>query len=144
MSAEHALVVNTSLAIPRSELTFRATRSGGPSGQHVNTSSTRVEVLWNVKRSASLHADQRARLVDKLASRLDGEGHLRVVSSEHRSQTRNREAAEERLVTLVRRALVVPKARRRTRPSRSAIEQRLRTKKRRGETKRDRSRRDFD
>ena len=144
MSADRALVVNSSLTIPRSELAFRATRAGGPGGQHVNTSSTRVELLWNVRRSGALNPELRARLLDKLASRLDGDGTLRVVSSEHRSQTRNREAAETRLAGVVRRALVVPRVRHRTRPPRSAVDTRLREKKQRGEKKRDRGRRDFD
>jgi ribosome-associated protein len=144
VSAERALVVNASLTIPRSELTFRATRAGGPGGQHVNTSSTRIELLWNVPQSRALHEDDRARLLDKLASRLDGDGNVRVVSSEHRSQARNREAAEERLVDLVRHALVVRRKRHRTRPPRSAVAERLREKKRRADRKRERGRRDFD
>jgi ribosome-associated protein len=144
VSAARALVVNSSVTIPRSELTFRATRAGGPGGQHVNTSSTRVELLWNVRRSGAISPEDRARLLDRLASRLDGDGNLRVVSSEHRSQTRNREAAEDRLADVVRRALVVRRVRRRTRPPRSAVEGRIREKKQRGEKKRDRSRHDFD
>ena len=144
MSADGALVVSPSLSIPRSELTFRATRAGGPGGQHVNTSSTRIELLWNVRHSAALSADQRARLREKLASRLDSDGTLRVVSSEFRSQARNREAAEERLVDAVRRALVVRAKRHRTRPPRSAVDERLRRKKQRGDRKRERGRRDFD
>jgi len=144
VSDERALVVGPSVTIPRSELTFRATRAGGPGGQHVNTSSTRVELLWNVAQSSALSADERARLLERLASRLDGEGTLRVVSSEHRSQTRNRAAAEDRLVDVVRRALVVRRVRHRTRPSKAAVDARLREKKKRGDRKRERGRRDFD
>jgi ribosome-associated protein len=144
VSADRALVVNAFVTIPRSELTFRATRAGGPGGQHVNKSATRVEVLWNVRDSAALDDGQRARLLDRLAARLDGDGTLRVVSSEHRSQSRNREAAESRLADVVRRALVVRRVRHRTRPPRSAVEGRMREKKQRGEKKRERGRRDFD
>jgi ribosome-associated protein len=144
VSADRALVVSPSLTIPRSELTFRATRAGGPGGQHVNKASTRVELLWNARDSAALSDDDRARLMEKLAARLDGEGNIRVVSSEHRSQSRNRDAAEQRLADVVRRALVVRRVRRRTRPPRSAVDSRLREKKHRGETKRDRGRPDFD
>lgn len=139
-----AVFVSPELRIPRDELSFRASKSGGPGGQHVNTSSTRVELLWNVRRSRALSEEQRARLVAKLETRLDGEGELRVVSSEHRSQTRNRDAAEERLTRLVRAALAVPKTRRRTRPTRSGIEKRLQSKKKESAKKRARRERDFD
>ena len=135
---EAALVVDGELKIPRHELAFRASRSGGPGGQHVNTSSTRVEVLWNVAASRVITDEQRARIQEKLASRIDADGNVRVVGSAFRSQTRNREDAEERLAALVRRALVVPKARRKTRPSASAVEQRLRAKKLASDRKRER------
>ena len=114
---------------------MRASRSSGPGGQHVNTSSTRVEVRWNVRRSGALSEEERARLCEALASRLDSEGTLRVVASDSRSQLRNREAAERRLAELVRRALVVPKKRKPTKPSRAAKEARLREKKHRSERK---------
>ena len=122
------LVVDGAVTIPRSELEARASRSGGPGGQHVNTSSTRVEVRWNVVRSSAVTEPQRERLVARLASRLDGEGWIRVVASDSRSQRQNRERAEERLADLVRRALVVPKARRPTKPSRAAKQARLEDK----------------
>lgn len=129
MSGDGALVVDSGLQIPRSELTFRASRAGGPGGQHVNTSSTRVELLWNVERSRALSAEQRARLRDKLSARIDAAGNVRVVASANRSQLRNREDAEARLATLVRRALIIPKARRKTRPTKGSVEARLRSKK---------------
>lgn len=135
MTTESALVVDSELSIPRSELTFRATRAGGPGGQHVNTSSTRVELLWNVERSRAISADQRTRLRDKLGGRLDAQGNVRVVASAFRSQTRNRQDADERLATLIRRALAVPKARRKTRPSRAAVETRLHVKRKHSDKK---------
>lgn len=138
MSADSALIVNSDLSIPRSELTFRATRAGGPGGQHVNTSSTRVELSWNVESSRSLSEEQRARLRTTLDNRLDSQGNVRVVASAFRSQTRNRDAAEERLVALLLRALTPAKVRKRTRPSRAAKEKRLLSKRRRSETKRER------
>lgn len=138
MSAASALQVNEEVSIPRFELTFRASRAGGPGGQHVNTSSTRVELSWNVERSRSLSESQRSRLREKLASRLDGEGNVRVVASAHRSQARNRDDAEERLAALIRRALVVPKARKRTRPGRGAVESRLQLKRHTSDKKRER------
>lgn len=126
------------LLLPVSELDYRATRSGGPGGQHVNTSSTRIELWWNVGTSPTPTAAQRALLLDRLAGRLDGDGRLRIVASESRSQLRNREAATERLRELVAAALVVAKPRKRTRPSRAAKAARLEAKRRRSATKRDR------
>lgn len=134
--SDDGLRVNNTVTIPRTELVFHATRSGGPGGQHVNTSSTRIELLWSPAASDALTASQRARVLDKLAARLDAEGFVRVVSSESRSQRQNRVAAEERLAELVRRALVVPKKRIPTTPSRAAKARRLEGKRRRGEKKR--------
>lgn len=132
------LEVSAALRVPLAELDFRASRSGGPGGQHVNTSSTRVEVWWDVAGSPTLSEDQRQRLLARLASRLDGAGRLRLVSSTSRSQLRNREDVTERLRELVAEALTIPKVRKRTRPSRAAKAARLESKRRRGETKRER------
>lgn len=131
-----ALVVAPGVAIPRGELTARATRSGGPGGQHVNTSSSRIELTWNVRLTNALDDLQRARVMERLANRIDAGGELRVVASDSRSQLQNRRRAEERLVKLVRAALVVPKARRRTKPGKAAREARLADKKLRSERKR--------
>lgn len=138
--AGEGIVVNDRLTIPKSELTWRASRSGGPGGQHVNTSSTRIELLWNPAASVVLDDAMRARLLQKLASRIDGEGMLRIVASENRSQLKNRKAAAERLAEIVRQALVVQKKRRATKPSRGAKEARLGEKKQRSERKAQRRR----
>jgi ribosome-associated protein len=140
MSETPSLDVSPALRLPLAELEYRASRSGGPGGQHVNTSSTRVEVWWDVAASPSLSEAQRVRLLSRLASRLDGTGRLRLVSSGTRSQLRNREEVTERLRELVAKALVVPKARKRTRPSRAAKAARLEQKRRRAAVKRDRRR----
>ena len=132
------IAVNSRLLIPAAELTYRASRAGGPGGQHVNTSSTRIEVEWNVAESRVLSEAERGRLLDKLASRLDSRGVLRLVSAETRSQLQNRERVSERLADVVRAALVVPKVRKKTRPTKAAKERRLDTKKRRSVAKRDR------
>jgi ribosome-associated protein len=138
MSDESSLEVSPTLRVPLAELEYRASRSGGPGGQHVNTSSTRVEVWWDVAGSPSLTDEQRQRLLARLATRLDGGGRLRLVSGASRSQLRNREDVTERLRTMVAAALVVPKARKRTRPSRAAKAARLEAKRRRSATKRER------
>lgn len=132
------LEITPALLVPLAELDYRATRSGGPGGQHVNTSSTRIEVWWDLRASPTLSEEQRARLLQRLSSRLDGEGRLRVVASDSRSQLRNREAATERLRELVAAALAVPKPRKRTRPTRAAKAARLDAKRRRSALKRDR------
>ncbi len=129
------LRVNPALAIPLSELEYRATRSGGPGGQHVNTSSTRIELYWDVAASPSLNDEQRALILAKLAGRIDAAGTLRVVASTQRSQLQNREEATERLRSLLAGALRVPKRRKKTKPTRAAREARLQAKKRRSQTK---------
>ena len=138
------LRVTDSVAIPRAELEARASRAGGAGGQHVNTSSTRVELRWNVAASRALDDRARARVLHKLATRIDSEGVLRVVASKRRSQLQNREQAEERLVELVRDALAIPKPRRKTKPTRASKEKRLESKKRNAERKRDRGTRGWD
>ena len=138
MSDDALLAVNDSVWIPRAELTYRATRSGGPGGQHVNTSSTRVELAWDVGASPSVSDEERARIREKLSNRISGEGLLLLAASEHRSQNRNKEAVTERFVELVRQALVVQAKRKKTRPSRAAREARLHAKKHRSEVKRSR------
>jgi len=130
--------VNGRLAIPRDELEFRATRSSGPGGQHVNRTASRVEVVWRVRDSRVLGDADRARLLERLAPRLSDDGALRVTASDTRSQTRNRTLAEGRLAELVRRALVVPKVRRPTRPSRAVRAARAADKQRHSERKRER------
>lgn len=132
------LRVNSRVVIPRAELTVRVSRSSGAGGQHVNKTSSRVELVWNVATSAALTETQRAAVRERLASKLTEEGELRVVSSETRSQLQNRELAEARLAAIVRGALVVPKVRKATKPSRAAKQARLDEKKRTTEKKRER------
>jgi ribosome-associated protein len=141
---QNLLAVNESLSIPRSELDVRVSRSSGAGGQHVNKTSSRVEVFWNIITSRALSEEQRDRLRGKLASRITTEGSIRVVASESRSQSRNRDLAEERLADLVRQALVVPKKRRATKPTRAAKEARLESKKRQSHKKRERGNKSFD
>jgi ribosome-associated protein len=137
-AARNRLAVNESLSIPRTELDVRVSRSSGAGGQHVNKTSSRVEIFWNIVGSRAVNEEQRARLREKLASRLTTEGSIRVVASDMRSQSRNRELAEERLADLVRRALVIPRKRRATKPTRASKEARLDSKKRHSTKKRDR------
>ncbi len=124
--------------IPDDELTFRATRAGGPGGQHVNKTSTKIEVLWDVGRSAALSESQRQRIIEKLSNRIDADGVLRVAAGARRSQLQNRVAAVARINELVREALAEPKPRKRTKVPQRAREESLEEKKRRSETKQQR------
>jgi ribosome-associated protein len=117
--------------IPERELRWRFSRSSGPGGQGVNTTDSRVELIFDVAASAALTDQQRARVLQRLANRLV-DGVLTVVASEYRSQLRNRDAARARLAALLRAALAPdPPTRRPTRPSRAARERRLADKRRR-------------
>ncbi|MFZ2501303.1 MAG: alternative ribosome rescue aminoacyl-tRNA hydrolase ArfB [Nocardioides sp.] len=123
------------LVIPAAELTERFSRSSGPGGQSVNTTDSRVELIFDLSGSGALTETQRTRARRALAERLI-DGRIHVAASEHRSQLRNRIAARTRLATLLREALAPPPPRRRaTRPSRAARERRLDQKRHRSETK---------
>lgn len=135
------LVVGESVVIPRSELDVRTSRASGAGGQHVNKTSSRVEISWNIAESRALTDEQRERLLGRLESRLSEEGAIRVVASETRSQLRNREAAERRLAEVVAKALIVPRRRKPTKRPRSADEARLTEKKKHSDKKRERQRR---
>ncbi|MEX1050600.1 MAG: alternative ribosome rescue aminoacyl-tRNA hydrolase ArfB [Gemmatimonadales bacterium] len=130
--------------IPLDEITLKATRASGPGGQHVNKTSSRIEAVWNVFESPTLAESQRARILRKLGTRIDGRGNLRVVSDAQRSQVQNRAAAIARLQSLVATALVLPKVRRPTKPTKGAVERRIAQKKAHGARKRDRRKSDDD
>ena len=133
-----SIPIRSGVAVPRHELTYRATRSGGPGGQHVNTSSTRVELTWSAATSRALSPELRARALTRLASRLDGRNVLRLVSDRTRSQLQNKEDVTERFVAVLRAALTLPKARRATKVSKGIKAKRLDAKKRHSAKKADR------
>jgi ribosome-associated protein len=135
MPQDNFLEITPELRIPLSELDYRASRSGGPGGQHVNTSSTRIELWWDAAGSPSLTEEQRSQLIHRLGSRLDTGGRLRLVSSGSRSQLRNREDVTDRFRSTIAAALVVRKKRKVTKPSRAAKAARLEAKRRRSSTK---------
>ena len=132
------LRVSASLRIPMDELDWRFSRSGGPGGQHANTADTRVEVRFDVEASPSLGPRQRARLLERLGPV------VRVVASDSRSQSRNRDVAVERLRARLADALRVETPRRPTRPSKGAKERRLEAKRQHSDRKRLRSERPTD
>jgi ribosome-associated protein len=121
--------------IPEPEIDIRASRARGPGGQHVNKAATRIEVVWDMSASPSLTPQQRTRLLQRLGSRLDRRGRLRVVADEHRSQLRNREAALARLRALGGVALRPRKRRIPTKPTTASVQRRLDEKRRRASRK---------
>jgi len=120
--------------IPGSELSWSFGPSGGPGGQHANRSHTRAELSFDIAASGAFTDEEKHRLLTQLASRLR-DGTITVTSDESRSQWRNRAMARRRLANLLEAALVVPRQRRPTRPSRAARRRRLDTKRRRAATK---------
>lgn len=133
------IVINEDLAIPESELTFSASRSGGPGGQNVNKVSSRVTLTFDVSNSPSLNDEQRSRLMGRLQTRINKDGVLRVISQRTRSQDLNRQDAELRFVELLQNALRTDKTRHKTRVPVAAQKRRLDEKKQRSATKQSRS-----
>jgi len=132
------LTIRDGLVVPSGELRWRFSHSGGPGGQSVNTSDTRVELSLDLTTTTALTPAQRDRALSRLASRLV-DGVLTVTASEHRSQLRNRVAAETRLAETLRQAIAPPPAaRRRTSPTKASVRRRLDAKRRRSDLKRQR------
>jgi ribosome-associated protein len=130
------LRVSASVVIPEQELQWRFSRSSGPGGQGVNTTDSRVQLRWDITLTSALSEEQRARMLNRLGTRLTN-GVLQISASEQRSQLQNRDAAERRLVEIVRSALAPPaRARRATRPTRGSVERRIAGKRRRSDVKR--------
>lgn len=127
------------IAVPESEMTWRFSRSSGPGGQSVNTTDSRVELVWHLGDTAVLTDEQKALATSRLRGRLV-DGAITITASQYKSQHRNREAAKVRLESLLAQALIPPRPRRSTKPSRAARQRRLDDKKQRGQTKRLRQR----
>ena len=130
------LVVRRGVVIDGSELSWRATRAGGPGGQNVNRVRTKVELRFALRASTSLTSTVKARLRRLARSRLDAEGNIVVVSQVERTQRRNLEAARQVLSELIQQALVAKKHRKKTVPSRSARRKRLNDKRHQSDKKR--------
>lgn len=131
--------INERIAITEDELKFTASKSSGPGGQHVNKTSTRVTLWFDVANSQSLTQEDKEQIMDRLGNRINKAGILLVSSQGSRSQSANRELAVERFAELVREALEKVPARKKTRVSRAAKLRRLEAKRRHGALKRKRS-----
>jgi ribosome-associated protein len=127
------IVVRIGVVIPADALSFRAVRASGPGGQNVNKVSSKVELRVDLDRVEGLDSAARYRLL--ASAPLDADGHLFVTSQRTRDQSTNLDDAREKVRLLVERALVVPRTRRKTRPTRGSVERRLSDKKRRTQAK---------
>jgi ribosome-associated protein len=141
---DDGLFIRDDIVIPSNEIYISVSRAGGPGGQHVNKVSTRVTVRWNVKDTVVLSLVQKNRVIKNLKASLTKDGELVVYSSESRSQLQNKKIALDKLAQEVKKALIVPKKRMKTRISKSTKESRLRKKLLRSEVKKARSKKSLE
>lgn len=141
---EERVKIHNRLSIPGHELRFRFSKSGGPGGQHVNKTATKVELLFDVRHSPSLSDSQREKIEKKLQNRISAEGILRIEVQETRSQLKNRDLAISRFQQLLSDALKTHRRRIATSPTYQSREKRLKEKKKRAEIKKSRRRSDLD
>lgn len=132
---DDVLRINDWVSIPLDELGYRFSRSSGPGGQHVQKSSTRVELLFDVTHSPSLSDEDRSRVLKRLSGYIDSDGVLHLTAQSERSQLRNREEVVARFEALMRKALKRLKVRKTTKPTAASREKRLQTKRKRSRQK---------
>lgn len=130
-----SLRVNADIVIPASELQLSYARSAGPGGQNVNKVNTKAMLRWQVAATMSLPEAVRRRFLVRYANRINGDGELVLMADEHREQSRNTAACLEKLHAMITAVLVAPRRRKKTRPSRAAVEKRIQSKQRKSEKK---------
>jgi ribosome-associated protein len=131
------------IIIPEHELEVTTARAGGPGGQHVNKTNTKIIIKWNVNKTNALNEHQKQRLLEKLQSDLTIDGEIVIQNSSTRSQLQNKKLAYDQLTQKIRKALYIPKKRKKTGIPKGAKEKRLKSKKVRSVLKRMRSKKDF-
>lgn len=125
------------------ELTYKATRSSGAGGQHVNKTSTRVELYWSLENTQAFSEDEISRLREKLSHRLTKDGELQLASQDSRSQHRNKDDVTKRFFSLLEVAIIPPVIRKKRRPSKMAKLKRLKAKKQHAEKKANRKKPEY-
>ncbi len=144
MKADQDLFVQSGVQIPLSELMIKACRASGAGGQHVNKTSTKVQITWSVLQSSALDDEQKQRISERLSHRINKAGCITCSVDETRSQSKNIELAKERLIELIKKGLFIPKVRKATKPSKGSKERRLKAKKQRGQIKAQRKQKHWD
>lgn len=123
------MTINNKIQIPQNELVFKASRSSGPGGQNVNKLNTKISAEVDIANCSFLTDEQKTIVLRKLAARLTKDNRLIVESQKFRSQKANRDSAVEKLERIIENALKKPKKRRLTKPTKTSVEKRLKSKK---------------
>ena len=144
MNLEGDLFVQSGVIIPAQELSIRVSRASGAGGQHVNKTSTKVQLTWSPSKSVAITPEQKDYLIQKLQHRINKAGFITCSVDETRSQRKNIELARARLAELVKRGLYIPKKRKPTKPTKGSKERRLQAKKQRGQLKAQRRQQKWD
>jgi len=135
MIAIMVLKITPSIFLPLSELKFSYSRSGGPGGQHVNKTETKVTLKWNVNRSLSIPGAIKNRFCKDFESKINKVGEVVLSSDKFRDQNRNRDDVLKKLTTMIQKVVLPPKKRKATKPSKTAKEKRLKHKRTQAEKK---------
>ena len=136
--------ITNKIHIPEEELLFKASRSSGPGGQNVNKLNTKITLFYNINESERFTVNQKKVISERLSTRIDKDGFLRIVSQKYRTQNENRQAAIERFQKLLSEALIIRRVRKKTKIPYSSKQKRLSNKKHRSSLKKLRTDKDFD